>query len=239
MEIGLVFILGLVMGSFFNVIGIRLLKGESLAFPPSHCTSCGHKLGPLDLIPVLSYIFLRGKCRYCKNQISPIYCIGELLTGITFAFLFWRFNLSVELLIHLVIGSMLVISVITDIQEKIVVNEVVLTALGLVLILRLLNWRDIAYYSMSAVGVFAFMYLLFVLSGEKIGGGDVKLYIVIALALGAWATFISLFYASTLALILIGPLMLMKKVRRNYEIPFVPFIWAGVILTYIWPIVVV
>ena len=79
------FLYGIVLGSFFNVVGLRVPKKESIVSPPSHCTVCDRKLGVLDLIPVFSYLFLKGKCRGCGSKISPIYPFMEFVTGILFA----------------------------------------------------------------------------------------------------------------------------------------------------------
>ena len=79
-----VFVLGCVMGSFYYVVGTRLANNESLIRPGSHCTYCNHKLGIFDLIPIFSYLFLKGKCRYCKHKLSKEYILYELLTSILF-----------------------------------------------------------------------------------------------------------------------------------------------------------
>jgi len=91
-----VFILGLVFGSFFNVCIYRMPRGESIVFPPSHCTHCNNRLKFYDMIPVLSYIFLRGRCRYCKEKISIKYPIIELLTGFSFLLIYLRYGISLN-----------------------------------------------------------------------------------------------------------------------------------------------
>ena len=84
MEYIIIFIIGTIFGSFYNVVGYRITKGESIVSPPSHCPNCNHKLGFLDLIPIFSYIFSKGKCRYCKEKIKPFYLVFELITGLLF-----------------------------------------------------------------------------------------------------------------------------------------------------------
>ena len=95
------FIFGIVFGSFYNVVGLRVPKKESIVSPPSHCTSCQRRLTALDLVPIFSYIFLRGKCRTCGVKISPIYMATELLTGVLFAFSYWKLGFSAELVVAL------------------------------------------------------------------------------------------------------------------------------------------
>jgi len=105
-----IIIFGLTLGSFFNVVAIRLLKNESIAFPPSHCVNCNHQLHVLDLVPVFSYVFLQGKCRYCKSSISPLYPFGELLTAVSIFFIYKNVSLSLELIPALLLTILLVIS---------------------------------------------------------------------------------------------------------------------------------
>ena len=98
----IIFIFGMVIGSFFNVLGYRLPKKESIVFPSSHCPNCKHKLNFRDLFPVLSYLFLKGKCRYCKIKISPIYPLIELITGILFVISYLIFGISIDFIIAIV-----------------------------------------------------------------------------------------------------------------------------------------
>ena len=95
----LLFILGIIFGSFYNVVGLRLSKEESIVFPPSHCTSCNHKLSPLDMVPIFSYIFLKGKCRYCSKHISIKYPLFELLTGILFVLSYVKFGFTINTIV--------------------------------------------------------------------------------------------------------------------------------------------
>lgn len=100
-----IFFVGCCMGSFYNVCIYRLPRGESLVTPRSHCTSCGHSLGVLDLVPVLSYIALRGRCRYCRSVVSPRYMLVELLCGIIFVTVFHFYYISLESLLLVIILS--------------------------------------------------------------------------------------------------------------------------------------
>lgn len=115
-----IFIIGLCLGSFYNVVILRSLSGESIVFPPSKCPKCGNKLKPWHNIPVLSYIFLRGKCAYCKEKISIQYPIIELVTAVLFACAFMKFGFSHITLMLLFCISCLIIMTGTDLKEKIV-----------------------------------------------------------------------------------------------------------------------
>ena len=120
------FLYGIVLGSFFNVVGLRVPKKESIVSPPSHCTVCNRKLGVLDLIPVFSYLFLKGKCRGCGTKISPIYPIIELVTGILFVLSYAMLGFSGELIISILFMSLLVIITVSDIAYMLIPNKVLL-----------------------------------------------------------------------------------------------------------------
>lgn len=130
-------IVGLCFGSFFNVVILRSLSGESLIFPSSKCPKCGNKLKPWHNIPVLSYIFLRGKCAYCKEKISIQYPLIELLTMGLFAFCFLKFGLCWKTLFSIILCSLLLIMTMTDIKEKLVDCNI---AIGLAGVGILYNW---------------------------------------------------------------------------------------------------
>ncbi len=111
-------IIGLCMGSFFNVVILRSLSGESIVFPPSKCPKCNHKLYLWHNIPVISYIFLRGKCHFCKEKISIQYPIIELLTMLLYALTFLKFGISWNTIFGFIIISALIIMTATDIKEQ-------------------------------------------------------------------------------------------------------------------------
>ena len=115
-----VIIVGLCMGSFFNVVILRSLKNESIIYPPSKCPNCGNKLKPYHNIPVLSYIFLRGKCAFCQKPISIQYPVIELVTGILFGWIFIKFGFKPITLFGIFWVSCLLIITATDLKEKIV-----------------------------------------------------------------------------------------------------------------------
>ena len=120
----IIFILGLCFGSFFNVVGYRLPNKMSISYPPSHCPNCNHKLGPLELIPVLSYIFQFGKCKHCKEKISIFYPIFELLTGILFVLCYLSYKEVYPEILYIVFAclftSSIIIIMISDIKYMII-----------------------------------------------------------------------------------------------------------------------
>ena len=229
----LVFLISLILGSFYNVVGLRTLSGESLSFPPSHCVNCNHRLTFFDLFPVFSYLFLGGKCRYCKKKISYIYPFGELLTATSYTLILYKFGFTFEALIQIVFITFMIFATTTDLKETMVPDRFVIIGSILVLTMRLLQDDLLTYYVLSGVISYGVMYLIFILSKERLGGADVKLYGLIGLAIGADALG-SLFYASMIGVLFHIPIIIMNKgkVDRGREIPFVPFITLGVLCTY-------
>ncbi|NEX78359.1 prepilin peptidase [Bacillus thermocopriae] len=229
----LVFIYGLVLGSFFNVVAIRLLNKQSLAFPPSHCVHCQHRLQALDLIPVFSYLFLKGKCRYCKGPISPLYPFGELLTAISICFVYKKVGLSLELIPSLLLTVLLVISVLTDIRKQLILDIVTFPILGGLVISRLfIGTEPFWYYMLGGLVGFTLLLFIAIVSKGGMGGGDIKLYAAIGVALGPMLTIMSLVLASFVGAIAGLLLMLTGKLKRRQPMAFGPFIMVGSLISY-------
>lgn len=132
-----VFVVGICIGSFLNVVVLRGFSGESIVLPPSHCTKCNHKLAWYDNIPLLSYLFLRGKCRYCSEKISIQYPIVEFFTGIVFLGIYYKYSLgsfNFNTLFLMVVAALCIVMAVTDIKEKVifVVHTYILMFVGLI-----------------------------------------------------------------------------------------------------------
>ncbi|GKV54421.1 type 4 prepilin-like proteins leader peptide-processing enzyme [Sporosarcina sp. NCCP-2222] len=233
--VGLFFVYGLIFGSFFNVVGLRVPKKESIVSPPSHCGSCGRQLKPLDLIPVLSYIVLGGKCRTCDNRISYMYPVMEVVTGLLFAYSFYHFGWSTELMVAILLSSMLVIITVSDFAYMIIPDKVVLPAAVLFLVLRFFIPLDPWWDSVlgGAIG-FAVLFLIAVLSKGGMGGGDIKLFLAIGFAIGTVDTLLTLFLAS-LAGSIAGIIHLKRTGKgRKTPVPFGPSIALAALVSYFW-----
>lgn len=226
--------IGLVFGSFFNVVGLRVPNKESL-FGRSHCPSCNKTLGPLELFPVVGYIILKGRCKNCKAHISVKYPVIELITAILFVFSFviLRDNM-VEYILIVVFISLMVIITVSDIYYKIVPDIILLVFLPVIFTLRMFSDVIIWYDAIIAAVIgFGFMYLISLygkkrFKQEALGGGDIKLYFIIGLVLGTNTVFLSVLFASLLGLAY-APIL---KKRNDKYLPFVPFIFAGSLLAY-------
>lgn len=226
---------GLVFGSFFNVVGLRVPMKESIVTPPSHCTSCNRQLTALDLIPVLSYLFLRGKCRRCGAKISPIYMVTELVTGVLFAFAVWELGITVELVVVLLFISLLAIIVVSDIAYMLIPNKILLFFLPLLVIGRVVSplepWWDSL---LGAVVGFGILFLIAIISKGGMGGGDIKLFFLIGLVLGTIPTLMTLFFASVIGMI-VGLIVLKVSGKgRKTPVPFGPSIAVAALIVYFY-----
>ena len=237
----LAFVFGLVFGSFFNVVALRTLKGENVSFPPSHCVNCNHNLSGKDLVPVFSWLYLRGKCRYCKVKISPIYPFIEFLTGISYALIVYQFGVTPEALIQIVFITILMIASSADLKEQWIPDRFVVIGLVLVFVLRMIfnETGEIIYHLISMLAAFGMMYLIYLLSKGRLGGGDIKLYALIGLSIGIMDAIGSLFYSSFVAVFIYYAMNIFikkdEKVTGKTVIPYVPFITIGVLMTYFLP----
>ncbi len=230
-----VFIFGIVFGSFFNVVGLRVPKKQSIAYPPSHCPNCERQLTAIDLLPVLSYVLLRGKCRTCQAKVSPIYPSMELLTGILFALAYVHFGLTAEFFVALLFISMLVCITVSDIAYMLIPNKILLFFLPLLVVGRIFSpltpWWDSL---LGAVVGFGMLYIVALLSRGGMGGGDIKLFFVIGIVLGTVKTLLTLAFASAIGLVIGIIVLRMTKKGRKTPVPFGPSIALAAIILYFY-----
>ena len=228
-------IFGLVFGSFYNVVGLRVPKNESIAYPPSHCTTCDRRLTALDLVPVFSYLFLRGKCRKCGSRIHWVYPLMEAITAVLFTAVFLKFGFTPELIVGLLFVSMLVIITVSDIAYMLIPDKVLLPFGAVLLILRLIVPLDPWWDSLvgAAVG-FGILLVIAVVSKGGMGGGDIKLFFVIGLVLGTAGSLLTLFFASFIGAVAGIILLRVRKQGRKTPIPFGPSIALAAVLVYLW-----
>lgn len=234
------FILGTIMGSFYNVVGFRLAKNESIIKPGSHCPKCNHKLSFFELIPILSYIFLKGKCKNCKEKISIFYPLIELFTGLLFGVCFYSFGFSYDLLIGLSLVSLLSIVIVSDVNFYIIPDEINIFFGILIIIINIFKYGFVGSlkYILYGIIMFLFMYLVMnlgkiIFKEEALGGGDVKLLFVLGLCLPIMSSFFSLILATLLAFPISLYLLLSKK---DKIIPFGPFLVLGTLIIFLMKI---
>lgn len=244
----LVFITGLVLGSFFNVVIYRLPMEKSIVAPRSSCNTCGTTLQAIDLIPVLSFIFLKGKCRYCGSKISFRYPLVELITGLVFLILFLKYSISAEFIFTAFLMSVLLIVFFIDLDHMIIPNGLVITGLvGGIVFFVLRFWLNdklldgAAWYSpLLGMLVTSGILLLIALIGlavygtDAFGMGDVKIFLPIGLILGFKLALMSLIFS-----VFIGGfaglfLIITGLKQRKSHIPFGPFIVSGTFLSILF-----
>ena len=230
----IMFILGTIFGSFYNVIGYRIPKEESIVFPPSHCPNCNHRLKFYELIPVLSYLFQKGKCRSCQQKISLFYPIFELLTGTLFMLAYMSFGLNSNLIIALTFISLLIIITISDYNYMIIPDNV-LIFFGIIILLEIgiiYGPSKVLIAILNGTLSFIFMFTLkklgdFIFKKESMGGGDIKLLFIFGMVLSFPIAILSIFVGSLIGLPL--SLILVRK-NSDHIIPFGPFLAAGAII---------
>lgn len=243
-----VIILGLIIGSFLNVCIFRIPKGISIVSPPSACPSCDMPLQPWDMIPVISWFFLGGKCRYCKASISPRYAIVEMLTAGAFLWIYLRYGPTMDTLALMVLMPILIIVLFVDLEHMIIPDRLVLSGLagGLLLyvyqiLAPLYAWPSFTLQGapgtvlwfepiigMLSSSIILFLVALFGLLVYKndgaMGMGDVKIFLPIGLILGWRLALLALFGAVIIGG-LAGAILLLFKIKdRKAAIPFGPFI---------------
>lgn len=242
-------ILGLLVGSFLNVCIYRIPKNETVITTPSHCMKCGHRLTAIDLIPVLSFVFLRGKCRHCGDKISPRYAIVELLTSLTFVLLFHKFGLTVDFLASAYLMSILIVVFFIDIDHMIIPDGLVIAGLIGGGILFIYNFfRPVAFYGdrnwwnplLGGVIGFGILLLIGVVGNavyktdEAMGGGDIKIFAPIGIFLGWKMTGMALLASFLFGGVLGFILLILNKNKRRSTFAFGPFIVLGTFVTYLF-----
>ncbi|MCD8509094.1 MAG: prepilin peptidase [Bacillus sp. (in: Bacteria)] len=227
------FVLGAVLGSFYNVVGLRVTAGKSIVSPRSHCPNCQTTLSWKELIPVVSFFMQQGKCRNCSLKISPVYPFFELLTASLFTISPLLVGWSKELLVALALISLLHIITVSDITTMLIPDKILLVFLPIFIITRIISpltpWWDSV---LGAAAGFTILLIIALVSKGGMGGGDIKLFGVLGIILGLTGTLLTLFIASFIGAIfgIIG--ILLKKLQRGKPMAFGPFIAISALISY-------
>ncbi len=239
----LVFVFGLCIGSFLNVVIYRLKTEESVLLTRSHCPHCGHELSFWDLIPLFSFLFLKGRCRYCKKKISWRYPLVEFTSGVLLllVFLFFYPNLVSFFYYSFLVFSLLVIFV-YDLRHFLIPDKVLLPAVFIVFLFHALQFlrgasemEDLFTFLLSGLGAsFFFFSFYFFSKGKAMGFGDVKLAFLLGLFLG-WPLIVpALFLTFILGGIVAGFLLFFTEKGWKSKVPFGPFLAVGGVLSLFW-----
>ena len=225
------FVLGLLVGSFLNVCIYRIPAGQTVVTTPSHCYACGNNLIPLDLVPVLSYLFLRGRCRHCGASISRQYPLVELITGALFLAVVYDKGPTWSALAMLVFVAMLVVVTFIDLEHQIIPDGVLLVGgiLGVPLV-YLQSFEQLKWGIAGFLAAGLLLLLIAVLSNGGMGGGDIKLAAVMGLYLGLKLVAVALMLAFILGGF-IGMILILTGIKKRKDpVPFGPFLAVGSVL---------
>jgi leader peptidase (prepilin peptidase)/N-methyltransferase len=229
-------IFGALIGSFLNVCIIRLPKEESIITPGSHCPHCKKAIKFYDNVPLISYLLLGGKCRYCKNTISFQYPLVEGITALSSLFLFMRFGPSLSYLVYFAFVTALIVITVIDLYHQIIPDVISIPGVGVGLLASLI-FPHIAFLD-SLIGVLLGGGSLFLVATlyqwffkrEGMGGGDVKLLAMIGAFLGWKAVILTILLSSLIGSISGIIIMVLKGKDFKYAIPFGPFLSLGAVI---------
>ena len=238
-----IFVLGLIIGSFLNVVILRLKAGEQFVKGCSKCPYCQHCLGFWDLIPLLSFIFLKAKCRYCQARISWQYPLVELSTAVLFVIGYHHYlNLTLnpvllwpQYLVYLVFTCFLIIIFVYDFKYYLILDKVSLTAFILAILFNILlgkPWQNLLLAALAIGGFFLFQF--FISKGAWIGGGDIRLGLVMGAMLG-WPQVLAALFLAYILGALEGLVLLMAKIKSwKSQLPFGTFLAPATLVVYLW-----
>ncbi len=228
--------LGLLIGSFLNVCIYRIPENKSISYPPSHCLKCKTRLRPMDLIPVFSYLFTKGKCRYCGEKISPQYPIVEMISGIIYLLLFLKFGQTIFFIKYAILASLLIVIAFIDLKHQIIPDGLIILGFIIGFIFNILITPRTSFIQgimglLIGGGLFL---IIAVVTNGAMGGGDIKLMGVLGFALG-WKYILLIAFLSFVIGALISIFLLIFKIKgRKDYIPFGPFISISAFITMLY-----
>lgn len=229
----MIFVYGVIIGSFLNVLIYRLPLKENIATERSHCMKCGNKIKWYDLVPLVSYILLRGKCRHCKEKISVQYPLVEFANGIGYVWIFLTNGINADsILFCLCTSALLVLSVIDWRTFEIPVGlNIFIFILGVIRAIK--DFDNITYLLIGMVIVsIPLLILFYVTKGRGIGGGDVKLMAAAGLLIGAKEIVLALVLGCVIGSII--HLALMKICKKENVLAFGPYLSLGIFLAILY-----
>jgi len=236
----IVFIFGAVVGSFLNVCIYRIPRNLSIITPSSRCPSCNIPIRPWDNIPIVSFILLGGKCRYCSAKISPRYPLVEALNAGMYVAVLWRYGLGWDFAVYCALNSALVVITFIDLDFQIIPDTITLSGIPMGLFAGSFFLPDpflratALGFTSSLVGLLAgggLYYLVAVLSRGGMGGGDIKLMAMVGALMGWKAVLLTTFLGSLTGSVIGLFLMIFKGKGRKAKIPFGPFLALGTLIT--------
>ncbi len=241
---------GLAVGSFLNVCIDRLPARKSLATPPSHCDACGRPLAWYENIPLVSYLWLRGRCRTCRARIPPRVPVVEAVTGLLFLLAFWRYGLTPQFGVTVFWCCVFLAIIFIDLEHKLILNVItypaavialailaadsIFPAAGIFGNLRLIPQPAILSGLIAGAIGFVFFLVVFLINPRGLGMGDIKLVTVIGLAAGFPLGLAALFVGIIIGGLAAAVLLVLRKKGRKDVMPYGVFLGAGPIVVLLW-----
>lgn len=228
-----VFLFGIIIGSFLNVCIYRIPKMESIVFPHSHCMNCGYQLQWYDLVPLFSFLFLRGRCRKCHTKLSLQYPLVEGLNGALYVIVFLANGWNLLSVLYCLLTSALIVLSVIDFRTMEIPNgiNVFIFLLGVAAtVIDRADWRNHVIGMVAVSGFLLFIYLVTV--GRGIGGGDIKLMAGAGLLLGWKAAILAFFLGCILGSVI--HVMRMKMNNAEHRLAMGPYLSVGIWLTAMW-----
>ena len=232
------FVLGSCLASFYGVVSTRLPIHESIVKPRSHCMKCGHELSWYELIPIFSFLFLRGKCKKCHTRLNVAEPLLELFTGCCFAFFYWYYGTSYSFFVSLILISLAVLIFVSDFQYMIILDSPLVIAGILLFILQWFYFGIAEAFLHLGYGLVMFLFMLVIgflgsllFKREALGGGDIKLSFIIGQAVGIPYGFLVLILSTFLALPS-ATFSLLSHTQK--EVPFGPFIISALCIVFLF-----
>jgi len=234
--LGIAFVLlGIAIGSFLNVCIDRLPRGGSIISPPSNCDSCGRKLNLPDLIPILSYLALRGKCRHCKAPIPIRTLFVELGTGMLFGLIWLQYPESATAMVVACYSAILILILAIDLEHHKVLNRLTYPAIALALIAAPFTpGRSLGELLLGGAIGFGILFVIAFVYPAGMGMGDVKLAAFIGLTVGYPGILLTMFLSFVIGGLISGALLAARLIGRRDPIAFAPFLAAVAITTMLY-----
>ncbi|PWK06251.1 prepilin peptidase [Tumebacillus permanentifrigoris] len=227
------FVVFLFLGSFLNVLALRTLEGTSVWNPRySHCPSCATRLTGRDLVPILSWLVLRGRCRTCQHPISWLYPLGEMATAVLLTFVVVHGGWNPETGAVVVLFTILITVTLTDLRAQLIPNRITFPAMALLLLVRLFLHPEPVWVYLLGFLVGGGLLTLLAMVPNGMGGGDVKLFAVIGLGVGWKLVLFALFFSCVWGTVIGLPLKWTGRLQARQAIPFAPFILLGTLTAW-------
>ena len=238
----LIGLVGLAVGSFLNVCIDRLPRGQSIVAAPSHCEACGRPLAPVDLVPVFSFLWMRGRCRYCSARIPRRLLFVELATGVLFAFVAFRYGVTAQAGVLLAFVSVLALIFVVDLERSLILDKVIYPSI--VVALLAVPWGPVGHDATIQGAYFdalkgfllsgGVLFAIYMFARGGFGAGDVKLGALLGIMMGFIPVIVALQISFVVGGVVAVALLALRLRRRRDYIPFGPFLAGAGMVSLFW-----